>query len=56
MLPRAFEAIVYLKENMEYWDLSLIQQMVAGKWDERLKEAYNSNSDEEDEDDFDMEP
>ena len=45
---RAFEAIVYLKENIDYWDISLIQQMVAGKWDERLKEDYNSESDEED--------
>mgnify|MGYP005848025549 CR=1 FL=1 len=52
LLPRAFEAIVYLKENIEYWDISLIQQMVAGKFDERLKEDYNTDSDE---DEFDEE-
>jgi len=56
MLPRSLEAIVFLKENVEYWNLSLIQQMVAGKWDEQLKEAYNSDSDEEGEDDFGFEP
>ena len=48
LLPRVFEAIVFLKENVEYWDAALIQQMVAGKWDERLKEDYNSESDNED--------
>ena len=55
-MPRSFEAIVYLKENMEYWDLPLIQQMVAGKYDERLNEAYSSDSDEEDRDELDTEP
>jgi len=56
LMPRSFEAIVYLKENMEYWDLPLIQQMVAGKYDERLNEAYSSDSDEEDRDELDTEP
>ena len=55
LLPRAFESIVYLKENMDYWDAALIQQMVAGKWNERLKEDYKSDS-EEDEDDDDNWP
>eukprot|EP00977_Amphora_coffeiformis_P001007 scaffold219_cov156-Amphora_coffeaeformis.AAC.5 len=52
MLPRVFEAIVFLKENIDYWGASLIQQMVTGKWDERLKEDYNSESDSDDEDMF----
>ena len=41
MHPRLFEAIVCLRENTEWWDLELVQDMVAGLWDDRLKEVYN---------------
>ena len=53
MLPRVFEGIVFLKENIAYWGAALIQQMVSGKWDERLKHDYNSDSDDDD-DEYDM--
>ena len=41
MHPRLFEAIACLRENTEWWDLELVQDMVAGLWDDRLKEVYN---------------
>ena len=28
-------------ENTEWWDLKLVQEMVAGLWDDRLQEVYN---------------
>ena len=46
MLPRVFEAIIFLKENQHLWDGTTIQDMIAGLWDSRLKEEY-----EEDEED-----
>lgn len=49
-LPRVFEAIVFLKENIDYWDEKLVQEMVSGRWDDRLKTEYSSDSDEEEED------
>ena len=41
MHPRLFEAIACLRENTEWWDLKLVQEMVAGLWDDRLQEVYN---------------
>ena len=52
MLPRVFEAIIFLKENQHLWDASLIQDMMAGLWDSRLKQEYDEeqlNNDEIDE-------
>ena len=52
MLPRVFEAIIFLKENQHLWDASLIQDMMAGLWDSRLKDEYDEeqlNNDEIDE-------
>lgn len=43
MLPRVFEAIIFLKENQHLWDASLIQDMMAGLWDKRLKEEYDED-------------
>ena len=51
MLPRVFEAIVFLKENLHLWDVQLIQDMMAGLWDSRLKEEYDE--DQLDDDDVD---
>lgn len=45
LLPRAFEAIIFLKENREWWDLPLVQEMVSGRWDSRLSKQYNSDDD-----------
>eukprot|EP00977_Amphora_coffeiformis_P019182 scaffold7007_cov146-Amphora_coffeaeformis.AAC.2 len=39
MLPRVFEAIIFLKENEHLWDTQL--DMMAGLWDNRLKEEYD---------------
>ena len=50
LLPRLFEAIVYLKENAEYWSLDTVQQMVAGKWDDRLGMVYESDEESDGED------
>ena len=36
MQPRLFEAIVFLKENVEWWDENLVQEMVAGVWSQKL--------------------
>ena len=52
MLPRVFEAIIFLKENQHLWDASLIQDMMAGLWDSRLKDEYDEeqiNNEEVDE-------
>lgn len=45
LLPRSFEAIIFLKENETYWSSKLVQEMVAGLWDARLGTTYYSNSD-----------
>ena len=49
MLPRLFEAIIFLKENQHLWDASLIQDMMAGLWDNRLKEEYDEDQLHDDE-------
>jgi len=51
MHPRIFEAIVFLKENEDWWDLIRVQQMVAKIFDERLNEEYDEDDEEEDDDD-----
>ena len=46
MLPRIFEAIIFLKMNKEFWyenAQSLIHEMVAGGWDVRLGKEYDSD-------------
>ena len=63
MHPRIFEAIVCLKENAEWWDLDLVQEMLAGVWDAELDNLYMEYGDleykddkgEEDEEDEDNE-
>jgi hypothetical protein len=55
MLPCLFEAIVCLRENREWWDINLVQDMVAGLWKTALDcdygevEAFEA-SDEDDDD------
>ena len=46
MLPKFFEAIVFLKENSDFWSLQLVQEMLTGKWDERLGLEYDSEDDD----------
>ena len=44
MLPRIFEAIIFLKMNKEFWYEKaqlLIHEMVAGGWDARLGKEYD---------------
>ena len=36
VLPRVFEAIIYLKENAKYWGPKLVQDMLAGSYDNEL--------------------
>lgn len=43
MLPRIFKAIVFLKENQAFWCDSAVQEMVAGLWDDRLGQTYDSD-------------
>ena len=40
MMPRLFEAIVCLKENNDWWNLQLVQDMVAGLYDAKLERDY----------------
>ena len=48
MLPqRLFQSIVFLKENSEYWNESVIQQMVAGEWGDRLGGEYDTDEEED---------
>ena len=35
---RLFEAIICLRENREWWSVSVVQDMVASKFDNELKE------------------
>ena len=62
MHPRIFEAIVCLKENQEWWDIDLVQEMLAGHWDVRLEELYSGYGSmvadiekDDDDDDYDNE-
>jgi hypothetical protein len=34
MMPHLFEAIVFLLENDDWWDIDLVQEMVTGLWKE----------------------
>ena len=36
MEPRLFEAIICLHENIDWWDIELVQSMIVGLWKERL--------------------
>ena len=36
MEPRLFKAIICLRENIERWDIELVQSMIAGLLKERL--------------------
>ena len=46
MRPQVFEAIVFLKENIEWWDEALVQKMVSKKWDADLGQECNSSDEE----------
>ena len=35
MEPRLFEAIICLRENIDWWDIDLVQSMIVGLWKER---------------------
>ena len=57
MHPRIFEAVVCLKQNSEWWDLSLVQAMLSGVYDDRLNEVYEgykTQGDVADEDDVEL--
>jgi len=47
MHPRIFEAIVFLKENESWWDVNLVQQMIAKHYDEELNEEYEDMEDDD---------
>ena len=51
MFPRLFESIVCLRQNHEWWDLQLIQDVLSGKWDDQLQAVYDGYGEEDDEDD-----
>jgi hypothetical protein len=36
MMPRLFEAIVFLLENKDWWDINTVQEMMSGLWKDRL--------------------
>lgn len=40
MMPRLFEATVFLLANKDWWDINTVQEMVAGLWKDRLS-VYN---------------
>jgi hypothetical protein len=40
MIPCLFQTIVCLRETKEYWDVHLVQDMVAGLWDTVLDHDY----------------
>ena len=42
-----FEAVVFLTENKDYWDLKLIQEMVSGHWDEQLGKECESDDEDD---------
>ena len=44
MTPRLFEAIVFLQENDSWWNVELVQEMVAGLWDPHLSSNYNNET------------
>lgn len=50
MLPRVFEAIIFLNENKGFWEhnTSIIQDMILGKWDNQLGEEYDSDDEDDD--------
>jgi hypothetical protein len=52
MMPRLFEAIVFLLENDDWWDIDLVQEMVTGLWKERLRIYNYDDADEEYEGDW----
>ena len=51
MKPRVFEAVVFLKENIEWWDEAVVQEMVSKKWDADLGQECNSSDNESQQDD-----
>ena len=53
LLPRIFEAIVFLRENRSFWSIETVQEMVSGRWDDRLGGHYDSD-DDSDEDECDI--
>lgn len=53
VVPCLFEAVVFLRENKDWWDLELVQEMVAGLWKDRLAEQEEAEAQEDDdEEDF----
>ena len=48
--PLVFEAIIFLKENKDYWHQGLVQDMLTGKWDNRLGQDYISDEGDSDKD------
>ena len=45
MTPRIFEAVVFLKQNEDWWNLKMVQEMVSGQWDDALGSEYNMEDD-----------
>ena len=52
MMPCLFEAIVFLKENEDWWNIQLVQEMVAGLWKEKLSIYDYGNADDDYEGDW----
>lgn len=55
MFPRIFEAIVFLKMNIDFWASqagNIIHEMEAKRWDDRLGVQYNSDDESDIRDDF----
>ena len=47
MHPRIFEAIVFLKENEAWWDIQTVQAMLSKQFDERLKDTYGDDGEDD---------
>ena len=45
MHPRLFEAIIFLKENVSFWDLDLVHSMLNHDFDDALQRNYEGHSD-----------
>jgi len=41
MHPSLFEAIVLLHHNKSWWDVTLVQEMLSKKWDQKLNATYD---------------
>jgi len=48
MMPCLFEAIVvFLLENKDWWDIDLVQSMLAGHWKDKLEDYDYSGANDD---------